>query len=136
VSNQYISNFFNRDFFVNSADWLAGEENSISIRPRSLRASRFRLTVDQFSVVFALSVLLLPQLLLIAGIAVWWERRNLAPPAVGDALSEHDYRTGSRAAAWRLCLLQRVLQQGSARPEGPERRTGGHREHRPEISRP
>jgi ABC-type uncharacterized transport system involved in gliding motility auxiliary subunit len=76
VDNQYISNFFNRDFFVNSADWLAGEENSISIRPRSLRASRFRLTVDQFSVVFALSVLLLPELLLIAGIAVWWERRN------------------------------------------------------------
>jgi ABC-type uncharacterized transport system involved in gliding motility auxiliary subunit len=76
VDNQYISNFFNRDFFVNSADWLAGEENSISIRPRSLRASRFRLTVDQFSVVFALSVLLLPELLLIIGIAVWWERRN------------------------------------------------------------
>ena len=76
VTNQYISNFFNRDLFVNSADWLAGEENSISIRPRSLRASRFRLTVDQFSVVFALSVLLLPELLLIAGIAVWWERRN------------------------------------------------------------
>jgi len=76
VNNQYISNFFNRDFFVNSADWLAGEENSISIRPRSLRASRFRLTVDQFSVVFALSVLFLPELLLIAGIAVWWERRN------------------------------------------------------------
>src|SRR5215469_8240437 len=76
VNNQYITNFFNRDFFVNSADWLAGEENSISIRPRSLRASRFRLTVDQFSVVFALSVLLLPQLLLIVGIAVWWERRN------------------------------------------------------------
>jgi len=76
VNNQYISNFFNRDFFVNSADWLAGEENSISIRPRSLRASRFRLTVDQFSVVFALSVLFLPEILLIAGIAVWWERRN------------------------------------------------------------
>ncbi len=76
VDNQYINNFFNRDFFVNSADWLAGEENAISIRPRSLRASRFRLTVDQFSVVFALSVLMLPELLLIIGIAVWWERRN------------------------------------------------------------
>jgi hypothetical protein len=31
--------------------------------------------VDQFSLVFALSVLLLPELLLILGIAVWWERR-------------------------------------------------------------
>lgn len=76
INNQHITNFFNRDFFVNSADWLAGEENSISIRPRSLRASRFRLTVDQFSIVFAFSVLLLPEMLLILGIAVWWERRN------------------------------------------------------------
>jgi hypothetical protein len=60
ADNQNINTFFNRDFYINSLDWLAGEENSISIRPRSLRASRFRLTVDQFGVVFALSVLLLP----------------------------------------------------------------------------
>jgi ABC-type uncharacterized transport system involved in gliding motility auxiliary subunit len=76
VDNQYINNFFNRDFAVNAVNWLAGEEGGISIRPRSLRASRFRLTVDQFQAVFALSVLLLPEVLLIAGIAVWWSRRN------------------------------------------------------------
>jgi ABC-type uncharacterized transport system involved in gliding motility auxiliary subunit len=76
AENQYTTTFFNRDFFVNSADWLTGEENSISIRPRSIRASRFRLTTAQFSIVFAFSVLLLPELLLIAGIVVWWERRN------------------------------------------------------------
>jgi ABC-type uncharacterized transport system involved in gliding motility auxiliary subunit len=76
ADNQYATTFFNRDFFVNSADWLIGEENSISIRPRSIRASRFRLTTGQFSIVFAFAVLLLPELLLIAGIVVWWERRN------------------------------------------------------------
>ncbi|HVN63831.1 MAG TPA: Gldg family protein [Candidatus Binataceae bacterium] len=74
--NKYLNDFYNRDFFVNSADWLAGEENSISIRPRMLRASRFRLTVDQFQIVFALSVLLLPEMLSLLGIIVWWERRN------------------------------------------------------------
>ena len=74
--NQYAGTFFNRDFFVNSADWTMGEENAISIRPRSIRASRFRLTTDQFAIVFALAVLLLPEMLLIAGIVVWWERRN------------------------------------------------------------
>ena len=68
--------FFNRDFFINSADWLSGEENSISIRPRAMRSSRFRLTAEQFSIVFVFAVLLLPELLLIAGIVVWWERRN------------------------------------------------------------
>src|SRR5271167_3362118 len=76
ADNQNAGTFFNRDFFINSADWLTGEENSISIRPRSLRASRFRLTTAQFSIVFAFAVLLLPELLLIAGIVVWWERRN------------------------------------------------------------
>ena len=76
ANNQYVETLFNRDFFINSADWLTGEENSISIRPRSIRASRFRLTTDQFSIVFAFAVLLLPELLLIAGIVVWYERRN------------------------------------------------------------
>ncbi len=74
--NQWVGQLFNRDFFVNSTDWLSGEENQISIRPRQLRSSRFRLTADQFTIVFILSVLLLPELLLIVGIVVWWERRN------------------------------------------------------------
>jgi len=76
ADNQHINNFFNRDFIMNSIDWLAGEANAITIRPRTLRASRFDLTVEQFDVVFVMSVLLLPELLLIVGIAVWWERRQ------------------------------------------------------------
>jgi ABC-type uncharacterized transport system involved in gliding motility auxiliary subunit len=76
ANNQAIGQFFNRDFIMNCIDWLAGESNSITIRPRELRASRFNLTVQEFDVVFVLSVLLLPELLLIIGFAVWWERRN------------------------------------------------------------
>ena len=75
AGNQYLENFFNRDFIMNSIDWLAGQASSISIRPRTLRASRFSLTIAEFDAVFVLSVLLLPELLLIIGIAVWWERR-------------------------------------------------------------
>jgi ABC-type uncharacterized transport system involved in gliding motility auxiliary subunit len=76
ANNQNLNNFFNRDFIMNSVDWLAGEANSITIRPRSLRASRFNLTTAEFDIVFVMSVLLLPEMLLIIGIAVWWERRN------------------------------------------------------------
>jgi len=76
ANNRFIENFFNRDFIMNSVDWLAGEGNSITIRPKTLRASRFNLTIGEFDVVFVLSVLSLPELLLIIGIAVWWERRN------------------------------------------------------------
>jgi ABC-type uncharacterized transport system involved in gliding motility auxiliary subunit len=76
ANNQYLNNFFNRDFLMNSVDWLAGQANAITIRPKSLRASRFNLTIQEFDVVFVLSVLLIPELLLLVGIAVWWERRN------------------------------------------------------------
>jgi ABC-type uncharacterized transport system involved in gliding motility auxiliary subunit len=76
ANNQFFDNFFNRDFFMNSVDWLTGETAAITIRPRTLRASRFNLTVGEFDVVFVMSVLLIPELLLIIGIAVWWERRN------------------------------------------------------------
>jgi ABC-type uncharacterized transport system involved in gliding motility auxiliary subunit len=76
ANNQNLGNFFNRDFIMNSVDWLAGEANSITIRPRSLRASRFDLTTAEFDIVFVMSVLLLPEMLLIIGIVVWWERRN------------------------------------------------------------
>jgi ABC-type uncharacterized transport system involved in gliding motility auxiliary subunit len=76
AGNQFIENFFNRDFIMNSVDWLAGQANAISIRPRTLRASRFSLTIGEFDAVFVLSVLLLPELLLIIGVAVWWERRT------------------------------------------------------------
>lgn len=75
AGNQFLENFFNRDFIMNSVDWLAGQASAISIRPRTLRASRFNLTIAEFDSVFVLSVLLLPELLLIIGIAVWWERR-------------------------------------------------------------
>jgi ABC-type uncharacterized transport system involved in gliding motility auxiliary subunit len=76
ADNQYIDNFFNRDFLMNSVDWLAGQTNAITIRPKTLRASRFNLTVQEFDLVFVLSVLLIPELLLLIGLAVWWERRN------------------------------------------------------------
>jgi len=75
-NNQFFDNFFNRDFFMNSVDWLSGETAAITIRPRTIRASRFSLTMGEFDVVFVMSVLLIPELLLIIGIAVWWERRS------------------------------------------------------------
>ena len=76
ADNQYIDNFFNRDLLMNSVDWLAGQSNAITIRPKTLRASRFNLTEGEFDLVFVLSVLLIPELLLLIGLAVWWERRN------------------------------------------------------------
>jgi ABC-type uncharacterized transport system involved in gliding motility auxiliary subunit len=48
----------------------------VSIRSRTVRASRAELTPRQAVQVFYLSVLIVPQLLIVAGIAVWWQRRS------------------------------------------------------------
>ncbi len=68
--------YYNRDLFLNSVGWLVGESDLVSIRPRTLRASRAQFTQEQGTVIFYLSVLLVPELLLIAGLSVWWRRAN------------------------------------------------------------
>ena len=40
ANNQYLNQYFNRDFLLNTISWLGGEEELISIRPRTMRASR------------------------------------------------------------------------------------------------
>jgi ABC-type uncharacterized transport system involved in gliding motility auxiliary subunit len=66
--------YFNRDLFLNTIGWLVGQGDLLSIRPRAIRSSRVQFTAEQGTVIFYLSVLLIPELLLIAGIAVWWRR--------------------------------------------------------------
>jgi ABC-type uncharacterized transport system involved in gliding motility auxiliary subunit len=75
VGNREIEGtYYNRDLLLNTVAWLVGESDLVSIRPRGIRASRAQFTAEQGTVTFYLSVLLIPQLLLIAGIAVWWRR--------------------------------------------------------------
>jgi ABC-type uncharacterized transport system involved in gliding motility auxiliary subunit len=75
ADNQYLNQYFNRDLLLNTIGWLVGEEGLISVRARSMRASRVQFTAEQGTVIFYLSVLILPEFLLIAGLAVWWQRR-------------------------------------------------------------
>ena len=76
ISNRYINNFFNQDLFLNAVSWLGGEEQLISIRPRQTRASSVMLTANESQVVFYVTVLLLPELILFCGMLVWLNRRR------------------------------------------------------------
>lgn len=67
---------YNRELLLNSIGWLSGQSDLVSIRPRTIRASRFQFTQEQGTVIFFVSVLLLPELLLILGLSVWWRRSN------------------------------------------------------------
>lgn len=66
--------YYNRDLLLNTIDWLVGQTDLLSIRPRGVRSSRVQFTAEQGKVIFYLSVLVIPELLLLAGIAVWWRR--------------------------------------------------------------
>jgi len=66
--------YYNKDLLVNTIDWLAGQTDLLSIRPRNVRASRVQFTPEESVVIFYLSVLVIPEVLLVAGIAVWWRR--------------------------------------------------------------
>jgi ABC-type uncharacterized transport system involved in gliding motility auxiliary subunit len=66
----------NADLFLNAVGWLVGQEELVSIRSRSVRASRAEFSPSQAGQLFYLSVLIIPELMVALGIAVWWRRRN------------------------------------------------------------
>lgn len=73
-SRELDGTYYNRDLLLNTVGWLVGQSDLVSIRPRGVRASRVQFTAEQYTVIFYLSVLFLPQVLLLAGLAVWWRR--------------------------------------------------------------
>jgi len=74
ATNQFLPQVFNRDLLLNIMNWLGGQEELIAIRPRAIEASRAQLTADESRRIFYLSVLIMPELLLLVGLTVWWRR--------------------------------------------------------------
>lgn len=77
ADNKNLNTLYNRDLFLNSVGWLSSQEELLSIRPRTVRASRVQFSEDQATAIFYLSVLIIPELLMIAGLFVWWRRSTL-----------------------------------------------------------
>jgi ABC-type uncharacterized transport system involved in gliding motility auxiliary subunit len=75
VSNGWLGIPGNRDLFLNTVNWLAQQENLISIRPKDPEDRRITLTADQQQRIFWLTVLLIPGVILAAGVHTWWRRR-------------------------------------------------------------
>lgn len=75
VNNEFIGQLYNRDFFMNCMAYLSKQAALISVRPRHMFASRLDYDPVTMSRIFTVSVLVFPQLFLIAGIAIWRLRR-------------------------------------------------------------
>ena len=78
ASNKFLKTAGNRDFILNTLAWLAEENILISIRKKEPGLTPLMLTAVQGRIVFWLSVVILPSLLLAVGVGVAAGRRRLA----------------------------------------------------------
>jgi ABC-type uncharacterized transport system involved in gliding motility auxiliary subunit len=76
VANRFLSvSSGNTDLFLDSANWLASEDNLISIRAPETASRQMLLTGPQINLVKFSSFLFLPLAVLAIGAVVWWTRR-------------------------------------------------------------
>ena len=78
ASNDIFSTFSgsgNGDLFMNAVNWLAEEEQLISIRPKPPTMQTVMLTPEQGRAVQIITAVLMPLTIAIIGAMVWWRRR-------------------------------------------------------------
>jgi len=77
ASNRYYNVAGNGNFFLNAVNWLTEEADLISIQPKTSSPRTIQLTPSQGRMIFFVSVIILPLVVLITGISIWARRRSL-----------------------------------------------------------
>lgn len=75
AANAYLSFQGNSDLVMNMVNWLAAQEDLISIRPKPPESQRLDLNAQQMNRILYLGVLGIPLLIILTGVSVWWGRR-------------------------------------------------------------
>lgn len=75
AENRFLTFEGNGDLALNTVNWLSSDEDLISIRPKPPENRRVTMTQSQFNAVLATSQFVLPLIVVIAGVGVWWKRR-------------------------------------------------------------
>ncbi len=75
ASNAFAGSLGNRDLFLNAVNWLAEEEELISIRPPIRQPRQLFLTGPQARLIQYTTMIFLPLAVLFVGGVVWWNRR-------------------------------------------------------------
>lgn len=75
ATNRFYSSFANGDFLANSVNWLAGDVELISVRPKLEEARILVVSQGTFNFIRWSSWLLLPAAVASSGLFVWWRRR-------------------------------------------------------------
>lgn len=80
ITNISLTEYSNRDLILNTLNWAIGEEGGVSIGARKLRSPKLPITQEVMVNLFT-SSFILPELLLLFGLFVWWRRRSAYQPA-------------------------------------------------------
>jgi len=75
AANSFLNFQSNRDFIMNSINWLSADEDLISIRATPPESQHLNMNAEQMRRVLILGVFGIPLLIVLAGVLVWWERR-------------------------------------------------------------
>jgi ABC-type uncharacterized transport system involved in gliding motility auxiliary subunit len=75
ASNSFLRFNGNRNLLLNMLNWLSSDEDLISIRPKEQEDRRINLTRAQFLTLRAVSQFILPLIVVLGGVMVWWRRR-------------------------------------------------------------
>ncbi|HDL89889.1 MAG TPA: hypothetical protein ENG14_03190 [Thermodesulforhabdus norvegica] len=76
IDNTHFGLSGNGDFFLNIVHYLAEEQNLITIKPRKKEGQPLVLTANQMRLVFWISLVLIPLVVILAGVGVYRRRRS------------------------------------------------------------
>jgi hypothetical protein len=75
ATNSFFHVLGNGKLILNTINYLTVQENLIGLEPKTMDIPQVTLTNEQMKGVFFMSILLIPSLMALIGIAVWWRRR-------------------------------------------------------------
>jgi ABC-type uncharacterized transport system involved in gliding motility auxiliary subunit len=75
AANQFVGVQRNGDLFMNSINWLAQDEDLISIRPKDPADRRVSMTEADQNQLFWITLVLMPLATIGSGVYIWWKRR-------------------------------------------------------------
>jgi ABC-type uncharacterized transport system involved in gliding motility auxiliary subunit len=75
AANNFLRFNGNKNLLLNMLNWLSSDEDLISIRPKEPEDRRINLTRAQFLMLRTVSQFMLPLIVVIGGVMVWWKRR-------------------------------------------------------------
>lgn len=73
--NQFVGVQRNGDLFMNSINWLAQDEDLISIRPKNPADRKVSMTESDQNQFFWITLVLMPLVTIGSGVYIWWKRR-------------------------------------------------------------